>query len=209
MAINVGELFLQLKADSGQLTADLNKAQGKVNKSADAMAAKLAGIGKGMAIAGAAVTAVFGAIIMKTTQLGDTYDKMSKRTNISVESLSALGYAAKISGADLDTVEKSLRYLARGMDDVSQGIGEAKDAFEFLDISVTDTEGNLRSTMDVLKEAATKLAAMTDETKQVALATDIFGARYGTQLLPMLKEGGAGIEALMEKAKELGVVMST
>jgi len=25
----------------------------------------------------------------------------------------------------------------------------------------------------------------------------------------MLKEGGAGIEALMEKAKELGVVMST
>ena len=177
MAINVGELFLQLKADSGQLTADLNKAQGKVNKSADAMAAKLAGIGKGMAIAGAAVTAVFGAIIMKTTQLGDTYDKMSKRTNISVESLSALGYAAKISGADLDTVEKSLRYLARGMDDVSQGIGEAKDAFEFLDISVTDTEGNLRSTMDVLKEAATKLAAMTDETKQVALATDIFGAR--------------------------------
>jgi len=63
--------------------------------------------------------------------------------------------------------------------------------------------------MDVLKEAATKLAKMTDETKQVALATDIFGARYGTQLLPMLKEGGEGIEALMEKAKELGIVMST
>jgi len=63
--------------------------------------------------------------------------------------------------------------------------------------------------MDVLKEAATKLAAMTDETKQISLATDIFGSRYGTQLLPMLKEGGAGIEALMEKAKELGIVMST
>jgi len=187
----------------------LSKTQSKVEKSAAAMSAKLAGIGKGMAIAGGVITAAFGAIVTKTTQLGDRLDKMSKRTNVSVEQLSALGYAAKISGADLDTVEKSLRYLARGMDDVSQGIGEAKDAFEFLDIAVVDTTGNLRPTMDVLKEAATKLAKMTDETKQVALATDIFGARYGTQLLPMLKEGGDGIEALMEKAKELGIVMST
>jgi len=187
----------------------LSKTQSKVEKSAAAMSAKLAGIGKGMAIAGGVITAAFGAIVTKTTQLGDRLDKMSKRTNVSVEQLSALGYAAKISGADLDTVEKSLRYLARGMNDAAMGVGEAKEAFEELNISVTDTEGNLRPTMDVLKEAATKLAAMTDETKQVALATDIFGARYGTQLLPMLKEGGAGIEALMEKAKELGIVMST
>ncbi|MHA1304735.1 MAG: phage tail tape measure protein [Candidatus Heimdallarchaeaceae archaeon] len=173
------------------------------------MSQKLASIGKTMTMVGGTVTAAFGAIIMKTTQLGDTYDKMSKRTNIAVEELSALGYAAKISGADLDTVEKSLRYLARGMNDASMGIGEAKEAFKELNISVTDSVGNLRPTMDVLKEAATKLAAMTDETKQVALATDIFGARYGTQLLPLLKEGGEGIEALMNKAKDLGIVMST
>ena len=173
------------------------------------MAAKIGAVGKAMTVAGTAITAAFGAIIMKTTQLGDTYDKMSKRTNVTVEDLSALGYAAKISGADLATVEKSLRFLAQGMGDMQKGVGEAKDAFEELNITVTNTEGNLRPTMDVLKEAATKLAAMTDETKQISLATDIFGSRYGTQLLPMLKEGGKGIEALMEKAKELGIVMST
>jgi len=182
--LNVGELFVDITAKDNKLVQSLSKAEQKTAKTAAAMSAKLAGIGKGMTIAGGVITAAFGAIVTKTTQLGDRLDKMSKRTNVSVEQLSALGYAAKISGADLDTVEKSLRYLARGMDDVSQGIGEAKDAFEFLDIAVTDTEGNLRPTMDVLKEAATKLAAMTDETKQVALATDIFGARYGTQLLP-------------------------
>jgi len=207
--MNVGELFLSIEAKDNKLVQSLSKAQSKVEKSAAAMSAKLAGIGKGMTIAGGVITAAFGAIVMKTTQLGDRLDKMSKRTNVSVEALSALGYAAKISGADLDTVEKSLRYLARGMNDAAMGVGEAKEAFEELNISVTDTEGNLRPTMDVLKEAATKLSKLTDETKQVALATDIFGARYGTQLLPMLKEGGAGIEALMEKAKELGIVMST
>lgn len=199
------ELRINIIGDATKLKSALGESGGQIDKFAE----KIGKVGKTMTIVGGVVTAAFGAIVMKTTQLGDTYDKMAKRTNIAVETLSALGYAAKISGADLDTVEKSLRYLARGMDDMSRGVGEAKEAFEYLDISVIDTQGNLRPTIDVLKEAATKLAAMTDETKQIALATEIFGARYGTQLLPLLKEGGAGIEALMNKAKDLGIVMST
>ncbi len=90
------------------------------------MAAKIGAVGKAMTVAGTAITAAFGAIIMKTTQLGDTYDKMSKRTNVTVEDLSALGYAAKISGADLDTVEKSLRFLAQGMGDMQKGLEKLK-----------------------------------------------------------------------------------
>jgi len=201
----LADIWINILGDASKLTGALGQAGGQVDKFAE----KIGKIGRAMTIVGGAVTAAFGAIILKTTQLGDTYDKMAKRTNVSVEALSALGYAAKISGADLDTVEKSLRYLARGINDATQGVGESLEAFKYLDIAVVDTEGNLRDTVDVLKEAATKLAAMTDETKQIALATELFGARYGTQLLPMLKEGGAGIEALMEKAKELGVVMST
>jgi len=201
----LADIKINILGDATKLKGALGEAGGQIDKFAE----KIGKIGKTMTIVGGAVTAAFGAIVLKTTQLGDTYDKMAKRTNVSVEALSALGYAAKISGADLDTVEKSLRYLARGMNDAAQGVGESLEAFKYLNINVTDTKGNLRDTIDVLKEAATKLAGMTDETKQVALATEIFGARYGTQLLPMLKEGGAGIEALMKKAKELGIVMST
>lgn len=201
----MADIWINILGNATKLKGALSGA----GKNVTAFGEKIGKMGRTMTIMGGAVTAAFGAIVFKTTQLGDTYDKMSKRTNIAVETLSALGYAAKISGADLDTVEKSLRYLARGMDDMSMGVGEAKDAFEFLNISVTDTEGKLRPTIEVLKEAATKLADMTDETKQISLATDIFGARYGTQLLPLLKEGGKGIEDLMNKARELGVVMST
>ena len=201
----MADIWINILGDASKLTGALGQAGGQVDKFAE----KIGKIGRTMTIVGGAVTAAFTAIVIKTTQLGDTYDKMAKRTNVSVEALSALGYAAKISGSDLDTVEKSLRYLARGMSDAAQGVGESLEAFEYLNISVVDTEGNLRDTVDVLKEAATKLSTMTDETKQIALATEIFGARYGTQLLPLLKEGGEGIEDLMEKAKELGVVMST
>ncbi|GAF79210.1 unnamed protein product, partial [marine sediment metagenome] len=40
-------------------------------------------------------------------------------------------------------------------------------------------------------------------------AMDLFGARAGPQLLPLLKAGEGGIEDLMNKAKELGITMST
>jgi len=199
------ELVVNIIGDASKLKSELEKAGKNVTSFSD----KVTKIGKIATVAGGAVTAAFGAIVTKTAEVGDKFDKMSKRTGIAVEDLSSLAYAAEISGTNINTLENSLRFLARAMDDTSKGTGEAKDAFEELGISVVDTEGNLRPTVDVMKEAATKLAAMTDETKQVALATDIFGARYGTQLLPLLKEGGEGIEELMNKAKDLGITMST
>ena len=175
----------------------------------DAMSAKVGAVGKAMTVAGAAITAAFGVIITKTAAVGDKFDKMSKRTGVSVENLSALSYAADISGTSIEAVEKGLKGLTKVMDDASMGIGEGKEAFEELDIAVTDTEGNLRPTMDVLKEAATKIAAIENPTKQAALAMDLFGAKAGPQLLPLLKEGEGGIDGLMEKAKELNAVIST
>jgi len=207
--IKLGEAFVEMSAKDTQLVKDLGNAQSKVSKSADAMAQKLAGIGKGMAIAGAAITAAFGVIIKKTMDAGDQFDKMSLRTGISVETLSSLAYAADITGTSIEGMEIGLKFLTKGMDDASKGTGEAKDAFEELGISITDTEGNLRPTIDVMKEAATKIAAIENPTKQAALAMELFGARSGTQLIPLLKEGGAGIEELMNKAKELGITMST
>ncbi|MBA7570732.1 hypothetical protein ES708_12485 [subsurface metagenome] len=134
---------------------------------------------------------------------------MSLRTGVAVEDLSALAYAADISGSDIGTLEKGLKGLTKAMDDASFGIGEGMEAFEFLDIAVTDTEGNLRSTVDVLKEAATKISAIEDPTKQSALAMKLFGARAGPQLLPLLKMGEAGIDELMEEAKRLNITIST
>jgi len=201
----LADIWINILGDASKLKGALDSASGQVSSFSE----KIGKIGKITTIAGTAVTGAFAAIVTKTAQAGDQFDKMSLRTGVSVENLSSLAYAANISGTDITTLENSLRFLVRGMDDTSKGTGEAKDAFEKLGISVTDTEGNLRPTIDVMKEAATKIANMTNETDKIAVATDIFGSRYGTQLLPLLKEGGEGIEELMNKAKELGITMST
>ncbi|GAH30163.1 unnamed protein product, partial [marine sediment metagenome] len=198
------ELSLIISGDPTKLKNALGQAGGQVDK----FIAKIGNIGKTMTIAGGIVTGAFAMIVKKTADIGDQFDKMSLRTGVSVEKLSALGHACDISGTSIDTLENSLRFLASGIKETSEGTGVAKDAFEELGISVVDSEGNLRSTVDVMKEAATKLAEMDDKTRQVALAGEIFGKRYGSQLLPMLKMGGQGIEDLMKQAERLNLTIT-
>ena len=199
------ELKVNIVGDASQLKGALDGAGGQVSGFSE----KIGKIGKIATVAGVAVTAAFVKIVTGTAAVGDQFDKMSLRTGIAVEDLSALAYAADISGADIETVEKGIKGLTTAMDDASKGIGVGLEAFEDLGISVVDTEGNLRGTVDVIKEIASKISLIENPTKQAALAMDLFGARAGPQLLPLLKAGEGGIEDLMAKAKELGITMST
>lgn len=198
------ELSLIISGD----TTKLKNALGQAGSQVDDFAKKIGSIGKTMTIAGGIITGAFAMIVKKTADVGDQFDKMSLRTGVSVEKLSALAHVADISGTGIDTVENSLRFLASGLKDAADGTGLAKDAFEELGISVLDSDGKLRDTIDVMKEAATKLAEMDDKTRQAALAGEIFGKRYGSQLLPMLKMGGQGIEDLMKQAEKLNLTIT-
>jgi TP901 family phage tail tape measure protein len=199
------ELIVKIIGDASHLSGELDKAGGQV----DNFSKKIDQIGTAMLGIGTAITAAAATIVTKTANIGDQFDKMSKRTGVAVEDLSALSYAAEISGTNIETVENGLRMLASNIKDASEGVGQAKDTFENLGIAVVDVEGNLRPTVEVVKDAATKIADLEDETMQVALAGEIFGKRYGSELLPLLKEGGEGIDELMERAYELGIVIST
>lgn len=165
--------------------------------------------GKAFLVAGTAITAALVGVITHAARAGDELDKMSLRTGVSVENLSRLSFAAERSGSNVTALETGLRFLSRRMDESSKGIGIAKEAFESLGINITDTEGKLRAQPEVIKEIATAIAGLESETQQVAIAMDIFGARSGPGLLPLLKQGESGIQELMDRADELGIVMST
>jgi hypothetical protein len=199
------ELVIKIIGDASKLTSELEKASGNVKSFSE----KIGSIGKSMTIVGGAVTAALGIIIKKTVDAGDAFNDMSLRTGIAVETLSALDYAGKQTGTAIEAIELSLKFLTKAMDDTSKGTGTAKDTFAALGITVVDTEGKLRPVVDVMKDIADKVAAIDDPAKQAAIAMELFGARSGTQLLPMLKLGAGGIDDLMKKAQELGIVMST
>ncbi len=201
-----------MKRRTARFGASATKALGAVAKSLKVAALGMGAFGAAAAVAAAVVAtkltrSMFG-MVRAAVKMGDEFDKMALRTGESVEMLTALSFAAQISGTSIQDMETGIRRLSRNMNDVSRGIGEARRSFEKLDVSVADSQGRLRSASSVISEIADKMNNLTSESEKTAVAQEIFG-RGGASLLPLLKQGSAGIKALTDRAAELGLVLST
>ena len=176
-------------------------------KKADKNMRQLVATGATLAGAGLAVTGALVKMAQESADLGDQFQKASLKTGVATEELSALKFAAEQSGTSFEVVEKSLAKLAVNASKAAEGTKTQADAFDALGVSVTDANGNLRPMNDVLLESADRFATMKNDTEAAALAQDVFG-KSGVDLIPLLKEGRDGIEALAAQASALGVVYS-
>ena len=155
----------------------------------------------------AAGIAGIGFLIKRSMNATDEMAKMSRAIGVSVEELQALRHAAALGGLQSTQLDKAVQKLAINMADMSRGVGLAKDVFEKHNISVTKTDGSLRSVIDVMNDVADVTAGMTNATEKADLAYKLFGAR-GAKMINMLNGGSEAMQAAMAEAKELGLVMS-
>ncbi|MFA5187067.1 MAG: hypothetical protein WC551_11345 [Patescibacteria group bacterium] len=173
-------------------------------------------VGKGMAAMAApyiAVAAAAGAaaksladLAIRTADIGDRFDKLAPRLGMSVEQISALEYAAKLSGIEVENFDRGIQTLNKNLTDAAAGMGTAKDAFKALNISITDDSGALKSNYDIMLETADALSKYADGAEKSALAAKIFGEEAGPKMVPYLNQGKTGIEEMMKRAEELGIV---
>ena len=163
---------------------------------------KTLALGAGAAVAGLG-TGLF-AIANSTAKAGDAFQKMSLRLGLSTDLLSGMKHAVELSGAGMEALEKGVRTLAKRMSDADEGLTEAERSFTALGIQIKNADGSLKSLDTMMAEAAQGLAGMEDNTKRVALAQELFG-RSGTALLPLFKQGAAGLRQMTEEAKALGI----
>lgn len=159
------------------------------------------------AIAGAVSS--LGYLTKHTIDTADEISKLSQKIGISTESLSTLRYAAELSDLSLDQMSTAVRKLSTNLYDVSTGSGkDVRKSFDDLGITVTDSNGKLRATEEVLLQVADRFSNMTDGTEKTALAVKLFG-RSGMEMIPFLNQGRDGIEALTNEAEKLGLKIST
>lgn len=169
--------------------------------------ARLALIATGV---GAAVAVVAGitSMVTKAQELGEQFYEMSQRTGASTESLSTLKFVAEQSGITLGDLETGMTRLARAAGAAIQDpLSQQARLFTALGVTLTDTAGKMRPTDELMKEMADKLVAIRSPGERAAVTLEVFG-RSGTQLLPMLLEGSAGIQTMQDRARELGLQMS-
>lgn len=186
-------------------STQLDKSLGKMKDKLKAFSRNLGAIGGTLAAAGAAILLPLAGAIKSYSAAGDQLDKMNKRTGFAVETLSALDFAASQSGASLEQFDKALASMARFSLMASRGLATATDVLDELGLSVEDVTAG--SAEQKFLKLAEKISEIEDPTLKAGMALQVFG-RQGRELLPMLAGGGQGIEALMARARELGIVMS-
>lgn len=159
-------------------------------------------VGVGLSVASAGmVVAIRGQL-----NAADELSKSAQRLGVPIEELSALRHAADMSGVSVGDLDNGLRRFSRNMDDAANGGKKTTELFGKLGVKVKGADGALRPTSVVMADVAEALSKMPDGAEKTALAFDLFG-RAGTQLIPMLNGGKSGLEAMLQEARDLGLVI--
>lgn len=151
--VRAGKAFVELGVKD-KFTGQLDK----ISKKFTAIGAGLTKAGAGMAAVSVGILAPLGAASKLFADAGSEIFDVSKRTGVAAERLSTLKYAAEQSGATLEDLEKSIRFMQKN------GMGFGR-----------------------FDELANEINAIEDPAKRTARAMEVWG-KSGAALIPMLDE---------------------
>lgn len=132
---------------------------------------------------------------------------LATTTGLSTDELQEYKYMADLVDVSLETLTGSLTKLTSNMAKAKDGEGEAAAVFKELEVSVTDSNGQLRKAKDVFKDTITALGKVKNETDRDTKAMTLFG-KSAKELNPMIAAGADEMEALAKEAHRTGYVLS-
>ncbi|MDY6980539.1 MAG: hypothetical protein SV201_11705 [Pseudomonadota bacterium] len=210
MAINKRSETLQIKLDvdgDGQVRASLAGVGQNIDRVDDGQvrATRNAKLLRG-ALAALPV-AILGHLAQRALDSADALAKSADAADISTTALQELRFAAEQSGVEINQLDDGVRRFTRRLGLAADGTGPAVQAFEALNVGVLDANGQLRNTEVILDETIAKLAAMDNQARRSALASQLFGDDAGPKLSLLLAQGTDSIEEMRKQAHELGLVL--
>jgi len=155
----------------------------------------------------------FGLSADQTGRFADVLAKASSKANTNVEMLGeSFKYVAPVAGAfgfSIEDTTAALGVMANSGIKASQagttlraallrmndGVGEAGEVMEELGISMTDSEGNMRSLGDILGQLKKGFADLTEEQKGQA-ASALFGKNAMAGMLAIVNDTSGSLETL-------------
>lgn len=211
---SIFSLFGEVLIDNTNANKSIDDTTKKAENSGSKVGSAFSSIAKGAAAVGTAVVAGAAAVgtaafkmASDTAAAADNVDKMSQKIGISREAYQEWDYVMSQNGMSVDKLQTGIKTLTSQMDAAKSGTASATEAFERLGVSVTNSDGSLRSQEEVFEETIKALQSMDNETERARLATELFG-KAGVEMAPLLNQTAESTEELKNKAHELGMVMS-
>ncbi len=192
----IATLTVDINAKLAGIQGDLGKVSRLAEQSAKRIEGAFAGVGTAIkgAFAGFAATLTAGfltGIVQQVVDAQDALADLSKSTALSVETLSGLGFAAKTTGGDLDSIATAINKL-------QVNIGKDPEKYKQLGIDAKDG-------YEAFKQLADIFVAIEGPETRAAVAAEALGKSWAGAAAG-LSEGGKGFDALVQKGKALSGV---
>jgi len=163
-------------------------------------------IGLQLTAAGAGLVTPFIGAAKVFASLGDSLTDLSARTGFTVETLSALAFGVQLVGADIESLERGIKFSQRSITDALLGSEDAAKKLQLLGLSVEELFAlNPEKRFRKLVDAISKLP---DAGLRAAAAQEFFG-RGNTKLLPIFDSGVKALDELRATSDRLGITLST
>lgn len=159
--------------------------------------------GRRMMAGGAVIGAAMAGMVRTFARVGDRFDKLNQQTQIAVERLSAMEFAARRSGTSLDSIDRAMGRMTTSIHNLRRGLSSSEQAFEILGLRLEDIEG--LGIERQFAEIAARIREIEDPSKRMAVASELLGQRSARALIPLISH----YDDLIEKAEEGGFIIET
>ena len=202
MAQAVGNLFVNLVANTQKFQAGMTKA----SKSVTSFASKFKSVAAGAAgLIGVGSVAGIATMIKRQLSAVDATAKLSQQLGIQTEALVQLQHAADVTGAGSKSMAAGLATMAKRLGEAARGSGAATAALKELGLSAKDL---IRLTPDKQFIAIAKaLKGIEEPARRNAIAANLF-SKANMALLNTLALGEDGLKAMADEADRLGITFS-
>lgn len=201
---DVQNILLRTEADAVKLKAKLDEIK---NLKFDNLIKNIEGVGDGftkagqsmMALSGVAagLLASFSAIGISAVGMAGDLSDLSEMFEMNTEEFQKWQYVALQSGLSSQEFENALKKIQQGLAGVKTGnIDKIGQAMMELGISAEDATKGTSENFEVL---ARRIGMIEDPLVRAQYATEIFGARMGATLLPLLRQNGEALDDVIEE----------
>lgn len=191
------ELLATFNVDTGQAVSGLRQLDGKLSGAA----AQLGNFAE--AVLGSVSLGGMAEFITSQIDAGSAINDLSERLGVGTDELQRFQFAAGLVGVDAERAATSLQFLNKNIGEALSGNAEATKGFHDLGVAIKGPDGSVRELGDVIPEVADAFAKMGSDQERTEKAMKLFG-KSGAALIPLLKGGSEGLEAMRKEFDALG-----
>lgn len=195
-----------------QMERDMMRSTSRINQALATTTTRIGAMGK--AFAGGLLGGAVGALALNNLQRNirstvsdlSNLAKVADRVDINVEAFQGLRRGFELSGVAADSLNGSLQEFGKRVGQAENGTGRLATVVNRYGISLTDTQGKMRSQLDLLKEVAETIRGAGSAQERLAIANSAFGSS-GVAMVNAMQNGAAGIDDMIRSAQEAGFVV--